>query len=138
MKRLKRKLLMAMVGVALVAFAVPVIGLRTGAASRSTEARTKLAATLVGPEAPTPSLQQQEVSGGGQSSDAPAVTGKVKREVYDALGIPRVPKGHHATEYSQEIAARVTAGLKSGGKAHAGDVTPQAGEPVNMSACAAF
>jgi len=137
MKKLQKRLLMAMVVLALVAFAVPVIGLRAGAASRSTEARPKVAAEgLVGPEAPAAANPQQE--GAVKSEDGGLGDKQVARSVFDSMGIPRVPAKRNATDYSMEIANSVTAGLKSGGRARSGQITPEAGEPVNMSACAAF
>src|SRR5215831_19358219 len=129
MKKLQKRLLMAMVVLALVAFAVPVIGLRAGAASPSTEARPKVAAEgLVGPEAPAAVNPQRDA--GVQSEEAGLDNRKVDRKVFDAMGIPRVPAKRNALEYSLEIANSVTAGLKAGGKARAG-ITPEAGEPVN-------
>jgi hypothetical protein len=135
--KLKRQLLMAMVVMALVAFAVPVIGLRAGAAGRSTEGRPKVGAEgIVGPEAPIGAMasgQQETVR------ETAGISGKkVDRSIYDSVGIPQVPGNRKATEYSLEIANSVTAGLKAGGKAKAGDIAPQAGEPVNMCAGSAM
>src|SRR5215467_16022916 len=138
MKKLQKRLLMAMVVLALVAFAVPVIGLRAGAASRSTEARPKVGAEgLVGPQAPAASATAGQEAA-VQTEGAGESRGKVARSVYDAMGIPRVPAKRHASDYSMEIANSVTAGLKAGGSARSGGITPESGEPVNMSACAAF
>src|ERR1700752_474091 len=135
--KLKRQLLMAMVVLALVAFAVPIIGLRAGAAGRSTEARPKVGAGgLVGPEAPLAAASGQEA--GVQSETARVSAKKVDRSIYDSVGIPPVPAKRHATEYSLEIANSVTAGLKAGGKAKAGNIAPQAGEPVNIGAGSAL
>src|SRR5262249_54754447 len=87
MKRLQKRLLMAMVVLAMVAFAVPVIGLHAGAAARSTESRAKVGAEgLVGPEASAGSLQQQEGSGGGQEAGA---GGRFREEEGGPVGVRR-------------------------------------------------
>jgi len=126
MMRIKRTLLMAMVVVALVAFAVPMVGLRVGAAGRSTEARPRVSAEgLVGPEAPVAAASTQQEAVRSDSAEMSAK--KVDRSIYDSMGIPRVPAGHKARDYSLEIANSVTAGLKAGGRAKAGDITPEAG-----------
>src|SRR5262245_3020896 len=141
--KIRRAGRMAMVVIALVAFAVRVIGLRVGAAGRSTEVRPKVGAEgIVGPEAPIagPSGQQQEVAGGQEAALQAPVDVKARREVMKQLGVPLMPEGQDAKAYSQKIADSVTAGFMSRGKggAAAGEIAPQAGEPVNMSACAAF
>src|SRR5260370_12005845 len=102
--KLKRQLLMAVVVMALVAFAVPVIGLRAGAAGRSTEARPKVGAEgLVGPEAPAATAANGQEAA-VQSETAGVSARKVARSIYDQAGIPQVPAHRKATEYSLEIA----------------------------------
>ncbi|MGH9822222.1 MAG: hypothetical protein ACREDR_03030, partial [Blastocatellia bacterium] len=145
MKRLRKRIFLAVTAVAALALVVPFIGRRASASSTATVAARPVrgAAGLVGPAAAVSGqASQNSQMGNGQlgsarSAGMAGTTGsekKLSRKVLNDLGILPMPAGMTSGQIGQMMASAV----QKRASARSGGVRPQAGEPVNMSAAAAF
>src|SRR5262249_35438385 len=132
--KLKKGIGLAVMVLALIAAAVPMIGARVSAAGSSAEARRaeaalKNASAITGPITPIAQPAQE-------TSAAQVTQGEHKVSTRKYYGLSEVAKGFSSQEIGRQIANRIAQG-KVGHK-NQGGVTPSAGEPVNMNAAAAF
>ncbi|MGH9822289.1 MAG: hypothetical protein ACREDR_03370, partial [Blastocatellia bacterium] len=132
MNIVRRRVFVGIVVIATVALVAPFIGRRASAASSSNGVVSSQVSFSSAVRPPS------QVSRSGQSlspSNAHGVEGRLSPKVIDALGIPKQSKYATSAQIGQLIASRLKNQLAARSK-HA--VTPQSGEPVNMSASAAF
>jgi len=158
MRKLNRKIYLAVLAVAMAAMALPAIGVKVGAAGGSLPSKatapvpvpaapataSPVAAPVAAPAAAVMTGGNSELTWqraarkGAEQTAAP--TGTEGRRLSDdvvakAFGIRRNP-AVNSTEMSQKVGAAVSSQLARHG--HGGTVTPEAGEPANMQACSAL
>ena len=142
MTKMKRKLYLAVFAVAMAAMALPVIGVKVGAAGSGLPAKAAPPAVSAAPVAAGPVVY----SGSGNSAltgqrsqvtkeAAPGAGGRLSDALLNkAFGIQR-SSGVDMTAKSKQVGEAVSAGLARKQK---GGVSPEAGEPATMLACSAL
>src|SRR5215471_14126495 len=155
MTKMKRKIYLAVLAVAIAAMALPAIGVRVGATSGSSPSKATAAvpvpavAAAANPAAGAPaaapmtggnselSWQRAGRKGTEQETAPSGMAGRLSDAVVSkAFGITRNP-AVDSIEMSKKVGAAVSSQLSRHGH-RGGTVAPEAGEPANMAACSAF
>src|ERR1700733_11639329 len=132
MKKIRGKIYLAVVALAIMAIAMPVIGVKVRASGNAREAKPMVAATgLVGPAAPVTASGNPQA--GLQGSAAGSQGEKKSAKVLEKMGITLL-KGKNKTAQSIAIGKAGAERIAKRGKKE----RPQSAEPVNMDANAAF
>jgi hypothetical protein len=151
MKKLKRKIYLGVVAVAMIAMALPLAGNLAGGRVRAAannigavrpSASTSSGTTVSGPTVPVEAPNQNGPHGVGEAAKASGHTGEGKplsAEMLKKLGIPVLQRqgGKSVTQQSIEIGKKMASelGRRQNKK---GSVTPQSAEPVDAAANAAL
>src|SRR5262249_26202117 len=153
MRKLNRKIYLAVLAVAMAAMALPVIGVKVGAAGGgSLPAKTAPAPVPAVPAPPSAASASAAMAGGNSSlgmqraakekGEAVASEGGERRLsddiVLKAFGIERASRGRNALEMSKTVSEAVSSQLSRRSSARSEAITPEAGEPTNMMACSAL
>src|SRR5215471_9283179 len=155
MTKMKRKIYLAVLAVAIAAMALPAIGVRVGATSGSSPSKATAAvpvpavAAAANPAAGAPaaapmtggnselSWQRAGRKGTEQETAPSGMAGRLSDDVVSkAFGITRNP-AVDSIEMSKKVGAAVSSQLSRHGH-RGGTIAPEAGEPANMMACSAF